>query len=333
MRVSVVTPHFNGSRFLSETGHGLLNQTHQDWEWIIVDDGSHADELALLEEWQQRDSRIRWEPRQGDPKGANHCRNQGWKNANGEHILFLDSDDILLPHALEQRCASIKSSSPSDLILPYFQTVAFRADRNDRWLWDDRANPTSWLASLWSQTPPCQSSGPLWTKAALEATGGWSEDIQVWQDIDIHQKAYFRGIRFVPASTMEPDLLYRIHEGSLSHNSFHSPHKLKSRAQVLHNALQYASENDLHPDEYNSLARMTWSVFRNACTLRNWSAADRIIEASRPIQDISTPFLSRWKLSSKLRTQRLSFIRHELEKQANKLFPKGKRTILTTPYP
>ena len=333
MRISVVTPYFNGSRFLSETGQSLLNQTHRDWEWIIVDDGSHEDELALLEEWQEKDSRIHWEPRQGNPKGANRCRNQGWKNATGEHILFLDSDDMLLPHALEKRCASIKSSDPSDFILQYFQTVAFRANHEDRWLWDDTANPTSWLAALWSQTPPCQSSGPIWTRAALDATGGWSEDIQVWQDIDIHQRAYFKGIRFIPSELTEPDVLYRIHDESLSHSGFHSNQKLKSRTIVLLDALQHAQKNELEVEECKSLAQMTWSVFRNACAIRNWAIAENIIEASQDTPEIPTRFLSHWKLHSLVRSQKLPFIRNRMEKQAKQLFSQGKREILSTPYP
>lgn len=333
MRISVVTPHFNGNRFLSETGQSLLDQTHQDWEWIIVDDGSHEDEFALLEEWQKTDSRIRWESRLGGPKGANRCRNQGWNNATGEHILFLDSDDKLLPHALEQRCASIKASSSSDIIVHYFQTVAFRAEHEERWLWDDVANPTSWLASLWSQTPPCQSSGPLWTTAALKTIGGWSEEVQVWQDIDIHQRAYFKGIRFIPSEFTKPDVLYRIHDKSLSHSGFHSIQKLKSRTIVLLDALQHAQKNELEVQECKSLAQMTWSVFRNACAIRNWAIAENIIEASQDIPEIPTRFLSHWKLHSLVRSQKLPFIRNRMEKQAKQLFSQGKRKILSTPYP
>ena len=333
MLISVVTPHFNGNRFLSETGQSLLDQTHQNWEWIIVDDGSHEDALALLEEWQEKDSRIRWESRLGGPKGANRCRNQGWKNATGEHILFLDSDDMLLPHALEQRCASVESSSSSDLIVQYFQTVAFREEHEERWLWDDVANPTTWLASLWSQTPPCQSSGPLWTTAALKTAGGWSEDVQVWQDIDIHQRAYFKGIRFIPSELTKPDVLYRIHDASLSHNGFHSIQKLKSRTIVLLDALQHAQKNELEVPECKSLAQMTWSVFRNACQHRNWKMADDIIQQAKVIGDPQLKFLNKWKRACQNRWIRLPIVHSRLTHQGSLIFPKTDRQILSTTYP
>ena len=247
--------------------------------------------------------------------------------------MVLDSDDLLLPHALKQRCEAVMTHHAPDFTLLYFQTVTFHAKTEERYRWDDLANPVSWLSSLWSQTPPCQSSGPLWTKAALDKVDGWSEDIQVWQDIDIHQRAYFSGIRFEPAKTTEPDLLYRIHDESLSHNRFHSLPKLKSRVRILHDALQHATEHGVDPHEQTCLARMTWSVFRNACNLHDYSAADGIIKASRPIRSISSPFLSRWRMASTIRMHKVPFICRRMENVAERLFPRGKRTILTTPYP
>ena len=333
MLISIVTPHFNGNQYLTETGQSLIDQSHQDWEWIIVDDGSRQEELNLLDKWQEKDSRIRWQHRRGDSKGANQCRNEGWRSAAGKHVLFLDSDDMLLPHALQQRVNCMAHLSPETTDLLYFQTVAFRSEEPGQFLWDDPTHPTSWLASLWSQTPPCQSSGPFWTIAALKRAGGWTDDIQVWQDIDIHQRAHFKGVRFSPAENVKPDVLYRIHDESLSHSGFHSNQKLKSRNIVLLDALHHAQKNELEVHEYKSLAQMTWSVFRNACAVRNWAIAESIIEASQNTPEIPTRFLSHWKLHSLVRSQKLPFIRNRMEQQAEQLFSQGKRKILSIPYP
>ena len=261
MRITVVTPFFNGSRFFGDTVQSLLAQTHEDWEWVIVDDGSEPEELEALKVWCQSDDRIRWQPREGGPKGANRCRNQGWKRASAELILFLDSDDMLLPHCLEQRVTHRLKSKTLATKIPYFGTLVFKEGEDGRWLWDDPAHHISWLASLWSQTPPCQSSGPLWTKTALEMVGGWSDDIQVWQDIDLHQRAHFHGIQFIAADNTEPDVLYRIHDKSLSHSGFHGAKKLQSRVAILEGALQYSRSEALEPEEIRALSSMTWSVF------------------------------------------------------------------------
>ena len=332
MRITVVTPFFNGSRFFTDTIQSLLNQTHGDWEWIIVDDGSEPEELEALEALCQSDTRIQCRPRKEGAKGANRCRNQGWKNASAEHILFLDSDDLLLPHCLEQRITHSQKSSTSASEVPYFGTIAYKEADGERWLWDDPHHPTSWLASLWSQTPPCQSSGPLWTKAALNKVGGWSEDIQVWQDIDIHQRAYFHGIRFRPAESSSPDILYRIHDKSLSHSDFHSAHKLASRSKILLQAYDYAATENLTADEMNGLSLMTWSVYRNACNLRDWSQATVIEKNAFGISNSQLKLMKAWKRANLSRASKLTFIQSNLEEKANLLFPKPKRKILNTLY-
>lgn len=333
MLISVVTPHFNGNRFLSETGQSLINQSYQDWEWIIVDDGSRQEELTLLDKWQGKDRRIRWQHRQGDSKGANQCRNEGWRSATGKHVLFLDSDDMLKPNALQQRANCMAHFSPQTTDLLYFQTVAFRSEEPGQFLWDDPTHPTSWLASLWSQTPPCQSSGPLWTIAALEKTGGWSEDIHIWQDIDIHQRAHFKGVRFSPARDVDPDVLYRIHDASLSHSQFHTAQKLRSRAKILFQAIEFAGNEIVGEKESKALSLMIWSIFRNACALRQWTMADEIIHSSAPISREATRFLKAWKSNCKLRGMTVPVIRKQMEHRAAEIFQRTPRKILSTPYP
>lgn len=332
-QISIVTPYFNGSQFFGDTVQSLLAQTHEDWEWIIVDDGSEPEELKALEAWCQSNDRIHWQPREGGPKGANRCRNQGWEHASAEHILFLDSDDMLLPHCLEQRVAHCLRSTGPATEIPYFGTLAVKAGEDGRWLWDNPNHPAPWLASLWSQTPPCQSSGPLWTKTALEQAGGWSEDIQVWQDIDIHQRAHFQGLRFVEAKGLPPDILYRIHSESLSHRQFHSESKLNSRFRILSDALSHAQEHSVSDEERSALMRMVWSVFRNACQHRNWKMADDIIQLAKPLARPQLDFLNQWKRASQYRWIRLPLVLRRMTRQAALVFPKSDRQILSTPYP
>lgn len=332
MGITVVTPYFNGSRFFEDTVKSLLNQTHGDWEWIIVDDGSEPEELEALAALCRLDARIHWKPRKGDPKGANRCRNQGWKAASAEHILFLDSDDMILPHCLAQRVSHSQKSRATTSEVPYFGTIAFKEGSEKRWLWDDPNHPASWLASLWSQTPPCQSSGPLWTKAALDKVGGWSENLHVWQDIDIHQRAYFHGMRFRPADNSSPDILYRIHNNSLSHSAFHSAPKLASRSRILSEAFNYAANKSLTEEEINALSLMTWSVYKNACNLRDWSKTTGIEQKAIGLSDKQMKLMKTWKRANVSRASKLPFIQSNLEEKADIVFPKPKRKILNTLY-
>ncbi len=101
-RVSVLTPYFNTRDVFRETAASVLQQSFQQWEWIIVNDGS-TDEaaLAVLGEYRSCDHRIRVLdlPRNEGPSGA---RNVGWRAARSPFVLLLDSDDLLEPTAMEK---------------------------------------------------------------------------------------------------------------------------------------------------------------------------------------------------------------------------------------
>jgi glycosyltransferase involved in cell wall biosynthesis len=100
--VSIIIPTYNRVHLLGQAIDSVLNQTYKEWECIVVDDGSidHTEELL---EFYLEDHRIKFLKRESQPKGASHCRNIGLREAKGEYCMFLDSDDLLLPHCLESR--------------------------------------------------------------------------------------------------------------------------------------------------------------------------------------------------------------------------------------
>lgn len=89
--VSIVTPTFNRARFLPDAVASVLAQTYQDFELIIVDDGSTDDTKAVLEPFLS-DARIRYhfQPNQGQSRARNHALSM----AKGQFVAFLDSDDL-----------------------------------------------------------------------------------------------------------------------------------------------------------------------------------------------------------------------------------------------
>lgn len=83
---------------LSKTIESVLEQTFTDWELIIVDDGSTDHTKELVERFIQKDSRINYIYQENAERSA--ARNNGIRNAIGEYICFLDSDDYYLPKKL-----------------------------------------------------------------------------------------------------------------------------------------------------------------------------------------------------------------------------------------
>src|SRR5215467_1357999 len=93
--VSVVIPCYNQARFLGEAIESVLAQTCPRSEIIVVDDGSTDDTLKVASSYRQ----VRCLSQRNQGQGA--ARNEGLKHASGEFIVFLDSDDRLLSHALQ----------------------------------------------------------------------------------------------------------------------------------------------------------------------------------------------------------------------------------------
>lgn len=100
--VSVVMPVFNAERFVGEALQSILNQTYTKFEFIIIDDGSKDNSLAIIKKY--ADPRIRLIALDKN-EGIVHALNTGLKLANGKYIARMDADDISLPNRLALQVA------------------------------------------------------------------------------------------------------------------------------------------------------------------------------------------------------------------------------------
>src|SRR5262245_33558236 len=93
--VTVVIPCYNQARYLGEAIESVRRQTHQDVEIIVVDDGSTDNTVEVAQSYEG----VRAVSQRNQGQGA--ARNKGLEHATSAYIVFLDSDDRLLPRALE----------------------------------------------------------------------------------------------------------------------------------------------------------------------------------------------------------------------------------------
>ena len=114
MKLSIITPVYNGEETIVNMIRSVIRQTFSDWELIIVDDGSTDKTPKILEEVSKLDSRIRVIRKKNG--GVSAARNTGVKNAKGEYIGFVDADDSINPDMYEKLVSAIENTS-SDMAL------------------------------------------------------------------------------------------------------------------------------------------------------------------------------------------------------------------------
>jgi glycosyltransferase involved in cell wall biosynthesis len=107
--VSIVIPTYNRARSIGHSIKSVLNQTYQDFEVIIVDDGSTDNTKEVVGNF--NDERVRY-IRHEENKGEAAARNTGIKFAGGKYIAFQDSDDEWLPEKLAKQIELFKDVSP-----------------------------------------------------------------------------------------------------------------------------------------------------------------------------------------------------------------------------
>ena len=110
--ISVIIPVYNVEKYLAECLDSVLAQTYSDWEAILVDDGSTDSSPAICAEYARLDPRIRMVRQEN--QGLSGARNTGIEISTGDHITFLDSDDALVPGALEL-LATLSAENDADM--------------------------------------------------------------------------------------------------------------------------------------------------------------------------------------------------------------------------
>ncbi|HAP03774.1 MAG TPA: teichuronic acid biosynthesis glycosyl transferase, partial [Lachnospiraceae bacterium] len=91
-KVSIITPCYNGAKYIGETIESVLAQDYKDWEMLIVNDGSSDNSAEVISSYAEKDPRIRLI---NQPNGGSaNARNNGIRQATGRYIALLDADDL-----------------------------------------------------------------------------------------------------------------------------------------------------------------------------------------------------------------------------------------------
>jgi glycosyltransferase involved in cell wall biosynthesis len=166
--VTIVTPFYNTGSVFHETAQSVLQQSLQQWEWVIVNDGStNPEALAVLETYRRRDLRIRVIDFSTN-RGPSTARNTAFQQARASYVVQLDSDNLLEPTAAEKWLWFLESYPEFAFVKGY--SVGFGAQE---YLWREGFhNGNTFLEENWVDAT-C-----LIRKAVHAAAGGYDEMIR-----------------------------------------------------------------------------------------------------------------------------------------------------------
>lgn len=206
--VSIITPTYNSEKFISETIQSVQSQTYENWEMIIVDDGSSDSTFEKVTNIAKLDSRIQFYP-QKQNVGPAKARNIGIDKVKGKYMTFLDADDIWFPNFIENSIKTIKETNIHFVFSSYK-----RSNEKLELVYSDFIVPQK---VTYTDILKTNSISCLTAFIDIEVLGKKNmPDIFKRQDMGLWLK-YLKEIPFA-YGIKETQAIYRIRENSLSRN-------------------------------------------------------------------------------------------------------------------
>jgi glycosyltransferase involved in cell wall biosynthesis len=136
--ISIIMPAFNAEKYIESAIKSVLDQTINDWELIIINDGSFDNTEKLIKRY--KDSRIKYFTQQN--YGVSVARNVGLRNMSGDFFCFLDADDYLPPGSLEYRIKKLIKNPDIDYLDGNVEIFdQHMVNKLDHWKPSYRGNP------------------------------------------------------------------------------------------------------------------------------------------------------------------------------------------------
>ncbi|HVS80984.1 MAG TPA: glycosyltransferase [Pyrinomonadaceae bacterium] len=224
--VTVIVPAYNYGHLISQTIGNVQNQTYEEWECIVVDDGSTDHTKALVSEYANRDPRIRYICQTNQKQAA--AKNNGIRNSLGKYIQFLDADDLIESEKLARQVEYLESHDAVDIAygqVRYFhdgsprQRLYSMFPENAEWMPKLSGTGAALLHFLKSENMMAVNC-PLLRKSVFERVGLFDENLSPLEDWEMWIRAAAGGQYFQFVDRPGCLALVRVHETSSSRDKF-----------------------------------------------------------------------------------------------------------------
>ncbi len=206
--VSVLMAVYNAQRYLAEAIESVLRQTYQDFEFVIIDDGSTDASPGIVACYAALDRRVRLYRQ--DNAGLATALNRGIEMARGVYVARMDADDVCLPQRLERQVHAMDTDA--NLALVAGGVTWINSEGLELGQWAISIPPAAMRSALHSRNKIIHPT-VLFRKVAVSSAGGYRPAFRYAQDYDLWLRLAEQGsLACVP----EVVLKYRLHGSQLS---------------------------------------------------------------------------------------------------------------------
>mgnify|MGYP001368227563 FL=1 len=274
-KITVYITNHNYQDYIEEAVESVLSQSFQDFELLIIDDGSEDNSRKVINKYQDRDRvKIILQER----KGLNVTNNIALKQAKGEFIVRLDADDYLHPEALEKMEENLSNNPKAAMIFPDY----FNIDKFGNIINTVRRHNFSKEVSLFDL--PAHGACTMIRTNLLRELGGYDENFDRQDGYDLWLKVIFK---YRILNLNEPLFFYRQHGSNLTSNSYDL---LKTRAAI--------KEKHLKQRESSSIKVLSIIPFRGP----------DIDSSSKPLEKLNNKELISWTLEEAIKSKNINRI-------------------------
>ena len=203
--ISIVLPVYNGERFLRASIDSVISQTYQNWELLVVDDCSTDSTAAIVREYVQQDSRIKYFKNEVNLRLPRNL-NRGFSLAQGNYLTWTSDDNVFRPTALEKMYNALKTD-------PEAQFAYASCD-----ITDEEDNVIEYMMLYPGIEKRAVGQNPvgacfLYTRKVYETIGEYDPDALYVEDFDYWQRIF---MRFKVVPIYEILYSYRSQKGALT---------------------------------------------------------------------------------------------------------------------
>jgi len=238
--LSVIMPAYNAELYIDDAIVSILSQTLQDFEFLIIDDGSSDSTLNIIQSYADKDKRIKFWKR--DNRGIVYTLNELVALSSGEYIARMDADDISHPDRLEKQLSEMRKNPQCVILGSWIELIG---DKNGIWHYRKTHEETVGL-SFFGRA--CLSHPSLMLKKGLLEKIKYRPEYEYIEDLDFLLNAINSELGEIYAL---PEVLldYRVYDSSVCGSKKEMQRNLRQKRN-----LEYLAEHNIYLSENEARA-------------------------------------------------------------------------------